>query len=216
MYGVADILSGIPYMVKMLLLLLVTCVLGATLSFADKLLPIRPGLLGGIAMIVIANWMRVRWAKDGAVAPEAPQRTLWLTLGCASVMFGFMLAGLWAIGPEMVMHSPATHAYGVETWTLVIAAVVAYRVARDRRPRRDERDELIAAQGVRAGYNALLLQMLVLVLLLGFDPFRNIAQLSSPMLAHILIAGATLAAIVQYAVALSAYLNDPVADPAVQ
>jgi hypothetical protein len=105
----------------------------------------------------------------------------------------------------MELHSERAHAMAIDTWTLVLGAVLAYRLARDPEPRRDERDRAFAARGIAAGYATSAALTLSFGIALGFGDHTAIARLSRGMIAQLLICTLIVAVMVQYAAQLRLY-----------
>jgi hypothetical protein len=122
-----------------------------------------------------------------------------------------LLVALYRVGPSMVMHTPAVHALGVDSWTLVGGAILAYWIVREPGLRSDERDEAIAARGMRAAHYGLLLVLLVQILTLGFVHEGWVSELSNPTIAHALILAIISSAIVDSFVRLRAYAAEAAA-----
>lgn len=197
-------------MLRLLLVPALAFTLGVGLAHAPDSWPVRPGLIGLALMALAAAGVRHYWIGLGRrlAAPGSPERLLWLSFASTSLIAGHLFASLWRIGPQMARHSVATHALGLDNWTLVFGALVAWLIARDPDPRTDERDAQIAARGLRAGYWSLLLLLLPLILALGFAPRAAMEQLSQLMLAHLIISAIVLSTLAQDAVRLHAYWLD--------
>lgn len=195
-------------MLRLLLVLSLAFALGVLLALDPPFLPIRPGLLGLGVMMFAALAVRHYWLGRALAAPGSPERRLWLSFSSTALLAGHLFTSLWRIGPEMTRHSLATHTLGIDNWTLVLGAVVAYAIARDPEPREDERDAQIAARGLTADYWTLLLLLLPLILSLGFAPRAAMERVSQMMLAHLIISSVILATLADYAVQLHAYWLD--------
>lgn len=180
--------------------------IGVALALAPTSLVVRPGMIGLVLMAVVALAVRRYWLGRALAAPGSPERQLWLAFGSTAIIAGHLFTSLWRIGPDMIPHSLAVHALGIDNWTLVAGGVLAYLIARDPEPRKDERDTQIATRGLRVSYGTLTLLLVVLILALGFAPVM--ARVSPFMVAHLLIASLILAALTQYAVQLHAYWRD--------
>lgn len=193
-------------MLRLLLVLSIAFGIGVALALAPTALVFRPGMIGLVLMAIAALAVRRYWLGRALAAPGSPERQLWLAFGSTAIIAGHLYTSLWRIGPDMIPHSLAVHALGIDNWTLVAGAVLAYLIARDPEPRQDERDAQIATRGLRAGYGTLTALLVVLILALGFASVM--ARVSQFMLAHLLIASLILAALTQYAVQLHAYWRD--------
>lgn len=192
---------------RILCFLIAFSVLGFTLAQPFNALPMRPGMIGALLMVAIALWLRQRWNEDSA-APEAPEREALLTLAGTLVALSHLVASLWQIGPAMQLHSVAAHAMAIDNWTLFGAALLMAWIARAPGPRHDERDLLISAAALKAGHVSLLMQLLALVLWLGFGRDAVLEQLSRAMLAQLLVCFWIFSYVVQTVARLVAYARD--------
>lgn len=193
---------------RILSVVLLALLLGGVLAFGATSWPVRPGLFGLGLMVLAAFAVRNYWLGLELAAPGSPERALWLGLGSSSLICGHLGASLWRIGPAMELHTRAGHALGTDSWTLVLGAAIAYRIARDPEPRQDERDAAIETRGLRAGYCSLVGVLVALILLLGFGVGRGVPALSYPLIAHLLITAVIVSCLVSESVQLHAYLLD--------
>lgn len=171
-------------------------------------LPMRPGLLGLAAMLASAWLARRRWQRRPDEAPGAPERAQWHGLASYALLAGQLIALIVRLGPVMDMHGPLAHGLAIDSWTLVVGALLSWRIARDPEPRRDERDALIAATALRQSNGALLLMLLALILALGFGGATIVGRLNQPLLAHLLILAVTLHCLVHEAAQLRLHALD--------
>jgi hypothetical protein len=188
--------------------LLVAACFGFVLVYGGAWWPIRAGLLGAIVILTAAVLVRRRWLLLADTAPGSPERELWVSLAGHAVVAAHMATSLWQIGPDMVMHTAAVHTLGVDSWTLVGAAVAAWWIARDPQPRADERDQWIASRGLRAAHYGLLVLLLALLLALGFSADGPVAQLSRPGIAHLIILAILLSVLIDAITRLRSYAQD--------
>ncbi|MGQ0799594.1 MAG: hypothetical protein ACT4NL_05740 [Pseudomarimonas sp.] len=172
---------------RIIAVLLVALSLGSLIANAAGAWPIQPGVVGAALMVVAALAVRRRWGVLAEAAPGSPERALWIGLFGNGVVAAHLAVTLWHIGPNMVMHTPQIHALGVDNWTLVAGWAVSYWIARDPQPRSDERDQVIAASGMRAAYYGLLALLIAQILALGFVRDGWVAEMSHPSIAHGLI-----------------------------
>lgn len=179
-----------------------TAVFGAALALLAGTLARPLAWTGGVAIVLVAWAIRRRWHLLADLAPGTPERKLWVCLGAAGVLAGHLCVSMALIGAEMRMHTRAMHILGIDSWTLVAAAVVAYLMVREAEPRADERDALIAHQARRSAWYFELLLLTGLVVALGFG---GLAQLSHAAIAHLLILLLTLTMAVESALGLRAY-----------
>jgi hypothetical protein len=195
-------------MLRILLVLAGGLALGALMASGALSWPIRPGLVGLLAMAGFALAARRRWLGMNLSAPGSPERGLWIGLGSSAVIAGHLVTALASIGAGMVMHTRAVHALGVDNWTLVLGGAIAWWIARDPDPRRDERDLQIAALGLHRSHYTMVALLIAGLVPLGFGWSETVRQLSHPMIAHLLIVLLMLTWIVDNAVRLREYRRD--------
>ena len=193
-------------MTRILAVLLLSVLAGALLASGVIDWPLRPGLVGLLAMLSSAWVARRYWQslrpEDG---PGSPERVLWHGLASYGLLVGNLTLFMWRLGPALDMHSLTGHALAIDNWTLVLGAIISYWIARDPAPRRDERDALITARGWRAGHIALLLILMLLSVALAFGGHTVIGSFNQPMLAQSLILLVLLDCLVQHVVRLRLY-----------
>lgn len=194
-------------MQRILILFFSSALLGVLLAQPNLPLPIRPGLFGAVLMLSVAWWIRGRWLQ-APDAPEAPERRALLSLAGTVIVLAHLLASLWQIGPAMQLHTSASHAMGIDNWTLFGASLLMGWMARAPGPSADERDRQIAASALRCCHYSLLLQMLVFVLWLAFGRSALLEQLSRAMLAQLLICFWIVSCVVHEITCLQAYARD--------
>lgn len=195
-------------MLKIFSVLLGGLAIGVLLTTGALSWPVRPGLVGLLAMAAITLAARRRWLGLDLAAPGSPERALWIGLGCSAVITGHLAAALVSIGAGMVMHTRAVHALGIDNWTLVLGGAIAWLIARDPDPRRDERDAQIAALGLHHSHYALVALLLTGLVPLGFGWGETVRQLSHPMIAHLLIIALLITWMVDSVVRLREYRRD--------
>jgi ABC-type amino acid transport system permease subunit len=198
-------------MTKILSLLISAFCLGLGLAALAGHLPVPAGVLGALLMLLAALAVRRRWGLLAEAAPGTPERQLWVSLGGTAVVAGHLLAALWHIGPRMVMHTPTVHALGIDSWTLVAGAAIAYAIARESQPRQDERDAWIGGHGLRAAHYLLVAVLLVQILALGFVNSGWIGELSHPSIAHGLILALLASSLADAITRLRLYARDAAA-----
>lgn len=182
--------------------------LGVVLALLAGHLPIPSGLIGVALMLAAALAVRRRWGLLAEAAPGTPERQLWISLAGNAVVGAHLLTTLIHIGPRLLMHTPKVHALGIDSWTLVGGAVLAYWIAREPRPRRDERDIHIAMHGLRVGHYALVAVLIAQILALGFVHEGWVGQLSHPSIAHGLILTLIVSVLVDAFERLRLYARD--------
>jgi hypothetical protein len=92
----------------------------------------------------------------------------------------------------------------IDSWTIALGQLVATLLFRRDEKERDERHAAIASRGVRAGYTALIVFVIVLLGWLAYAPPPQRAALSHFVLANLLL----VAAFVSYGVMLLRQLID--------
>ena len=186
--------------------------IGALLASVGTALPLRPGVIGLLLMVAAALAARRHWLGMRLSAPGSPERALWIGLASLAIVLGHMLASLWQIGPALVLHSAAGHELGIDSWTLVAGGALAWWIARDPQPRRDERDRAIVADGLRWSYGSLIVLLQPVVFVLAFGDQRGMPALSRPLIAHLLIVAVLLSLGIGHARRLQTYRRDGVLD----
>ncbi len=194
----------------LILVLLASLALGVLLTLMPAAWPLRGGWVGVLVMVAAAWATRRRWLLLADAAPGSPERALWIGFAGTAVVGAQLFAILYRIGPNMVMHTDAVHALGIDNWTLVAGALIAHWIARDPEPRQDERDAAIAVAGLRAAHYGLMLLLAVQILALGFVQRGWIAQLSHPSIAHALILSVMAGLLIDHGTRLWLYARDAV------
>ncbi len=197
-------------MLRIVVVAVVALLAGAGLATGTGSWAVRPGLVGLAAMLTGGIIVKRYWQRLQAMSadPGSPERTLWHGLATTALVGGHLFASLWFIGPAMRLHSPLVHDTAIDNWTMVLGALLSYGLTRDREPRRDERDRLFAARGLRAGYIALVVQTIGLSVALGFSAGTAVERLSQAMISHLLISTLILALLIQHAAQLRLYAID--------
>jgi hypothetical protein len=158
--------------------------------------------VGAVGILLLAWAIRRRWLLLADLAPGTPERRLWVCLGTANVLAAHLVTSMWLIGTGMRMHTTAMHILGIDSWTLVAAAVIAYFVVREADARVDERDVLIAHEARRGAWHFEFALLTLLIVALGFG---WMPQFSHAAIAHVLILLLTLTMAVECALGLRAY-----------
>lgn len=191
-------------------LLVATCLLlGVALASADTLLPARPGLVAGPALVGAVLLARAYWAHRRRLAGDEPspaERRLWLHLAGNALIVGFVVRVLAEPGSEV--HRSTGDTGGIDSWLMVAGAAVAWWLLREPGDRHDERDREIAALGDRVGYWALVLLLLGFLLTLGFAPPGTLERFTHWLIANALLVLIMAAGVVQYTVQLARYARE--------
>lgn len=201
----ADIKSGLPNM--LFAAVFSSFALGAALAWGSDSAGLALGWVGALVMIGFAIAVRRRWRLLADLAPGSPERKLWVCLIGASAVAAHLATLMLLIGPAMAMHTPQMHILGIDSWTLVAGAVIAYLLVRDSDPRMDERDQLIAHQARGFAWWVQFALLTALTLVLGFGEGGWAAELSHPAIAHLLILSLTLTTVAECGHSLNAYLR---------
>jgi hypothetical protein len=181
--------------------------LGAVLAFSSWAVGVAVGWVGALVMIFLAFLVRRRWQVLAHLAPGTPERKLWVCLVGASAVAAHLGVLMLLIGPSMQMHTPQMHLLGIDSWTLVAGALIAYVLVRDADTRLDERDQLIAYEARGFAWRVQFVLLSALILVLGFGERGWVAELSHAAIAHLLILNLTLTTIAESAHSLRAYLR---------
>lgn len=185
--------------------------LGAVLGWRAFELPVRAGWLGLVVLVGGALFARRYWSarrRRSGDEPGWPEQEIWHGLAGEALIGGYLITSLSQQGFAFEMHSVAGHTMAVDTWTMVAGAVVSYFILHDGAVRRDERDLAHAALALRAGFAALLIFLIAMILGLGFGPPELLARLAPALLAHVLIVILVVAFLVQHVTQLVAYWRD--------
>lgn len=195
---------------RILLTLVVSLLIGALLALLAGRAPVQPGLVGIAVMIASALVVRRRWRAlhMQGLSPGSPERELWHQLATTALVAAQLATSLWLIGPAMRLHSIATHAMAIDTWTLALGALLSWQLARDPEPRADERDAIIALHATRKGNRALIALLILLAVALSFAPELGLPALSLPLVAHLLIVAMLAATLARCAAQLAAYRDE--------
>jgi hypothetical protein len=174
-------LLGLPLLAFVVGVLLV-------LAGASDSWPVRPGLVGLLAILASAWLARRHWQRQPAESRTgSPERALWHGLASYGLLTGHLAAFIWWLWPGFDLHGRIGHALAIDDWMLILGAVASYWIARDPEPRRDERDAVLAAQALAAAHTAMLLMLAALALMLGLGLVPGLARASQPLIAQLLI-----------------------------
>lgn len=174
---------------KSLAFLVGALAIGAMLAYAGLKAGVLIGGLGAAVLIAWAIMAHRRWTRleaSSGLAPDAPERILWLRLAGNSLILGHAVAALALVGDDLRLGHGNTLAY--DSWTLLLGQSVAALVFRRDRNERDERHEAILARGIRGGYAGLIVALVLLLVWLAFAPAPLRDALSPFILANLLIA----------------------------
>ncbi|MDA8018848.1 MAG: hypothetical protein MPN21_15510 [Thermoanaerobaculia bacterium] len=195
-------------MIRILIVLALAGGLGFSLASWPLGWPFGAGPAGLGLLVVAGVAARGIWNRDSTSPPGSPERTLWVLMGSSAAIATHLLASLWRIGPEFELNTDAGHRLGIDSWSLVLGMGLAYAIARDPNPRSDERDAWIASRGTHWTSNTLASLVLLMAVVLAFEPTEEIRRLSRPAIAHVAILCVILAWLVGTLVQLYAYALD--------
>ena len=175
--------------VKPVAFLVIGLAAGALLAFASLSTGAPTGWIGGLALVAWAFIARRRWTRletTNGLEPGAPERILWLRLAGASVILGHVVASILLVRDDLRLGNG--NSLAIDSWTIVLALfIAALAFHRDRRER-DERHDEIRAHGIRVGYAALMISVIVLALWLAYMPPPMRSALTHFVLANVLVA----------------------------
>jgi hypothetical protein len=182
--------------------------LGGALASASVQWGISTGWIGAVALIGWAVLARRRWERLKTMTgaePGGPERVIWHRFAGAGILFGHLVA---ALSSGVDLHVGSGNSLAIDSWTILGAMILSALVFRGDARERDERDLAIAARGTRAGYVALILQLIILLFYLGFAPPDLRQALTHWVLTNFLIGLIVASVLVMHLVALSGYAAD--------
>lgn len=174
---------------KPLAFLVVTLVIGAALAYAGLEAEVLVGWLGAVALVAWAFVARRRWTRleeSSGLAPDAPERILWLRMAGNSLILGHLVAAILLVGDDLRLGNGNTLAY--DSWTIIVGQALAALVFRRDRGEQDERHKEIVARGIRGGYAGLIIAIVLLLGWLAFAPVPVSEGLGHFTLANVLVA----------------------------
>jgi hypothetical protein len=175
-------------MFKPFAFLLACLAVGAGLVVISLAANLSTGWAGAIALAAWAFIARRRWREieaSSGLEPGAPERILWLRTAGNALILGHVVASVLLVGDDLRLGNGNTLA--VDSWTIALGQCVATLLFRRDEKERDERHATIAARGVRAGYTALIVFLIVLLGWLAYAPPPQRAALSHFVLANLVL-----------------------------
>ncbi len=163
--------------------------MGALLAVAGLKADVLVGWLGALALVAWAVVAQRRWRRletSSGLAPDAPERILWLRLAGNSLILGHLAVVIGLVGDDLRLGNGNTLAY--DSWTMVLGQAIAALVFRRDNSERDERHEAILSRGLKGGYGSLIAALALLLLWLGFAPPPLLDALGHFTLANLLVA----------------------------
>lgn len=169
------------------------------------------GWIGALALLLWAviarrGWMRV--GRTTGLEPGTPEQITWLRTAGVSVLLGHLTFAV--ANPQIDLHLGGGNWLAIDSWTIMLALLLAALLFRYDKRERDERHEKISNLGMRAGYACCLLSVTLLIAFLGFAPADIRSPLSHWLLANLLVALLLAAYLVQLIAQLVAYRPRPI------
>jgi len=196
-------------MPKSILVLIVSMIVGCALALGAIATSLPLGWLGGLGLIGWTITARRKWIRDAkttGLEPGGPERALRFHGVGAALLFGHSVT--WYAFPEIDFHVGNGNFLAIDSWTMIVAMIIASRIIRLDKKVRDERDAAITALGTRVGYLTLIVLMTVFSVFLGVLPPRYIPTLSYFVLANMQITIILASLLVKFAAQLLAYARD--------
>jgi hypothetical protein len=212
MSGVADIMSGVRYIFIMELCVKIfafvggVLILGAILALAAIHTGLSTGWMGALILLGWAGLVRRKWNiqhTENETAPGAPEKTLWVQTAGTCLILGHTVTTL--MHTDIDFHIGQGNTLAVDSWVMLVALFLAYLMFRKDYRVKDERDAIIEARGIKAGYIALLVLLTMFSFMLGFLPPSALGWLTNFIIGNIIIALMVASYLVQIVVRLSAY-----------
>lgn len=196
-------------MLKIIISCLASLAFGVLLALQPLSWPIRPGVLGATLLVVGALWVRKYWNRrklEVGDEPSAAERNIWLWMVGTALLCGYVISIL--IQPGSEFHTQTGDTGGFDSWLILAGMVVAAITLRSRDVRRDERDIAISNLGIKVGYTALIVLLIIMLLSLGFAPQPIMQRFTHWLLANTLLSMIMLACLAQYLAQLICYWMD--------
>lgn len=196
-------------MPKSILILGAALVLGVALALISIWGGVPTGWIGGAALIGWTMLTRRHWAKmqsTTGLEPGGPERVLRFTAFGTALLFGHMATSF--AFPEIDLHVGSGNFLAVDSWTMILAVIIASVIVRKDRNMQDERDRTIVARGTKAGYLALIIILILFSFFLAFVPARFVPELNFFVVANAQIAIVLASLLVKYSVQLVDYDKD--------
>jgi hypothetical protein len=176
------------HLLKPVAFLLAGLAVGAALAVFSFAANVSTGWAGAIALAAWAFIARRRWQQIEATSglePGAPERILWLRTAGNALIVGHIVAAVLLVRDDLRLGNDNTLA--IDSWTIALGQFAATLLFRRDEKERDERHAAIAARGVRAGYTALIVFLIVLLGWLAYAPPPQRSALTHFVLANMLL-----------------------------
>ena len=194
---------------KPLVFLVVGLVAGVLLAIASLAWHFSIGWIGALGLVGWALYARRRWTaleNTTGLEPSAPERVVWMRLGGTALILGHLAASIVLVGNNLRVGYG--NSLAADSWTMVLAYVVAALLFRRDTTEKDERHEAIAARGHRVGYATLSVLLPPLIGWLAFTPREWRVFFSDFVIANVLIALLLASYVALLFVQLVAYARD--------
>ncbi|MBL4774075.1 MAG: hypothetical protein JKX98_10945 [Alcanivoracaceae bacterium] len=194
---------------KLVLVVILTTALGAALAQISIYTHLSTGWIGALIIIVWTFYMRQHWdekRKTTGLEPGAPERVLRLQVVGTSLLFGHLLTAILHL--ELDLHIGEGNTLAIDSWTMILALLIAGIVFRNDKKIQDERDVIITAKGMKAGYYALIVQIVILLFYLGFSSPKLLKPLTPFVLGNLLVALILFSLLIKILVQLISYSHD--------
>ena len=191
---------------KILIFAAIALLMGVYLAISAIHFDVSTGWAGALILLGWSIWARKKWSIQDDLEgsePSVPEQIIWLrTLG-VGILAGHLATIL--LHPQIDLHLGSSNSLAQDSWVLTGALVIAALLFRYHPRERDERFDIIAARGIRAGYTCLIISLSSLLLFLGFAPQAWQDPLTHWVLGNLLVALLLLAYFVQLIAQLFLY-----------
>jgi len=180
--------------------------LGAVLALLAIHTGLSTGWVGGLSLLAWAGLVKRKWNTlhtENETEPGAPEKTLWVQTAGTGLILGHLAATL--MHTDIDVHVGQGNTLAIDSWVMLVALFLVYLMFRKDYRIKDERDAIIEACGIKAGYIALLVLLTVFSFIFGFLPPSAMRWLSNFIIGNIIIALMVVSYLVQIIVRLSAY-----------
>lgn len=205
-------MSGIGYIYAMELWMKIftfvvgALMLGAVLALVAIHTGLSTGWIGVLSLLGWAGLVKRKWTirdLENETAPGAPEKTLWIQTAGTGLMLGHLVTIL--IHTDIDFHVGQGNTLAIDSWMMFAALFIVYVMFRKDYRVKDERDAIIEASGIRAGYIALLTLLIIFSFILGLVPPPAMRWLTSFIIGNIIVSLMVASYLVQTVVRLSAY-----------
>ncbi|MBL4869402.1 MAG: hypothetical protein JKX72_00445 [Robiginitomaculum sp.] len=181
-------------------------ILGAALALSSIHTGLSTGWIGALGLLAWAGFVKRQWNTlhtENETEPGAPEKTLWVQTAGTGLILGHLAATLMHI--DIDLHVGQGNTLAIDSWMMLAALFLAYLMFRKDYRVKDERDAIIEARGIKAGYIVLLVLLTLFSFILGFLPPPAMELLTNFIIGNIIIALMVASYLVQIIVRLSAY-----------